>query len=407
VCSSHPTVIEAAVRQAAEDGSGALIEATSNQVDQFGGYSGLTPDGFRDAVWQIAGRHGLDRSRVTLGGDHLGPNRWTDQTPEEAMDLAQTLVERYVIAGYTKIHLDCSMGCAGDPTPLGDETVASRAARLIGAAEAAAAGLGDGARRLFYVIGTEVPVPGGAHHELDTLAPTSPDAAKATIAAHRAALGRAGLDEAWTRVGALVVQPGVEFSQTRVVDYDPSRTAALARVLDDEPGMVFEAHSTDYQTPDRLADLVRDGWAILKVGPGLTFAMREALTALSLIEAEVVPHARRARLMEAVDAEMLARPAQWAGYYGGRPAARRLARAFSYSDRVRYYWPAERVREAEERLYEGLAHYGLPLPLVSQFLPRQYDRIRAGELSPDPRELVVDKVRDVLRLYSRACAPLD
>jgi len=33
--------------------------------------------------------------------------------------------------------------------------------------------------------------------------------------------------------------------------------------------LVFEAHSTDYQTEEALAKLVADGYPILKVGPGL------------------------------------------------------------------------------------------------------------------------------------------
>src|ERR1700761_7688900 len=76
VCSAHPTVVEAAIAQAAADDSYVLIEATSNQVDQFGGYTGLTPAQFRDMVLGIADQSGFARDRVVLGGDHLGPNRW-------------------------------------------------------------------------------------------------------------------------------------------------------------------------------------------------------------------------------------------------------------------------------------------------------------------------------------------
>jgi len=76
VCSAHPLVIEAAIRQAVVDRTFALIEATSNQVDQFGGYTGMRPIDFRDLVLEIADRSGLPRDRVVLGGDHLGPNSW-------------------------------------------------------------------------------------------------------------------------------------------------------------------------------------------------------------------------------------------------------------------------------------------------------------------------------------------
>jgi D-tagatose-1,6-bisphosphate aldolase subunit GatZ/KbaZ len=54
VCSAHPLVLRAAMRQAAEDETVLLIEATSNQVDQFGGYTGMTPERFRDFVHALA-----------------------------------------------------------------------------------------------------------------------------------------------------------------------------------------------------------------------------------------------------------------------------------------------------------------------------------------------------------------
>src|SRR6201991_556551 len=109
VCSAHPTVVQAAIAQAAADGSYVLIEATSNQVDQYGGYTGLRPAEFRELVLGIADRNGFARERVVLGGDHLGPNRWQRESASAAMAKAEVLIAEYVVAGYTKIHLDCSM----------------------------------------------------------------------------------------------------------------------------------------------------------------------------------------------------------------------------------------------------------------------------------------------------------
>ena len=85
VCSAHPLVIEAALLQAEADGTPALIEATCNQVNQEGGYTGMTPADFRDMVFAIADRVGLARDRIILGGDHLGPNPWKDLEAEEAV----------------------------------------------------------------------------------------------------------------------------------------------------------------------------------------------------------------------------------------------------------------------------------------------------------------------------------
>lgn len=130
VCSAHPLVLEAALTLAKREGNVLLVEATSNQVDQFGGYTGMTPADFRERLYQLADRCGVEREMVILGGDHLGPNRWQGLSASEAMAHAETLIATYVAAGFKKIHLDCSMACSDDPLSLSDEVVAERAARL-------------------------------------------------------------------------------------------------------------------------------------------------------------------------------------------------------------------------------------------------------------------------------------
>ncbi|MEV4539235.1 D-tagatose-bisphosphate aldolase, class II, non-catalytic subunit [Asanoa sp. NPDC049518] len=403
ICSAHPLVLTAAMAQARDDGDLVLIEATSNQVDQTGGYTGMRPADFRDLVHRAADDAGLPRDRVVLGGDHLGPNRWRDLPAEEAMAHVDVLVAAYVEAGFTKIHLDCSYPCADDRTPLTDEVMAARAARMLEVAERTAAATGR-AGTLRYVIGTEVPVPGGAQESIEDLRPTTADSALRTLDQHRKAFAARGLGHVWPQVLALVVQPGVEFDHLRVVDYDRGRTQDLRAVLDDEPAMVFEAHSTDYQTVPRLAALVEDHWAVLKVGPGLTFALREALFALAAIEEELDGDSRE-RLPEVVERRMRAEPAQWARYYTGDADEQRLARRFSYSDRMRYYWPDPEIQEAERLLLANLTGRTIPLPLLSQYLPDQYQRVRAGLLAADPVDLVLDRIRDVLRGYRRAVTP--
>lgn len=402
VCSAEPTVLRAALIQARDDGTDALVEATSNQVDQYGGYTGMTPPDFRDLVWSITDEVGLPRERVILGGDHLGPNRWQDRAPEQAMAEADQLVRAYVEAGYTKIHLDCSFSCQGDPTPITDEIAAERAARLMKVAEQAAVTAGTAAD-IRYVIGTEVPVPGGHQEELDELVPTSADAARTTLAKHREAFEAVGLADVWPKVSALVVQPAVEFDHLKVVDYGHDQTADLRTVLDDEPTLVFEAHSTDYQTPRALRELVEDHWAILKVGPGLTFALREGLFSLSRIEDTLVPAEKSSRLRAVIDERMVADPGRWQKYYTGSEDEQRLARTYSYSDRMRYYLPDEHIAAARRTLMANLSAIEMPLPVLSQFLPLQYARVRAGELEATPDALLLDVVRDALRPYAAAC----
>lgn len=398
VCSAHPWVLEAAVEQALADHSHLLIEATCNQVNHQGGYTGMKPRDFRELVYDIARRRGLETTRIILGGDHLGPNPWQKLPVGEAMREAETMVRAYVRAGFQKIHLDASMSCAGDPSPLSDEVIAQRAARLCAAAEEEA-----GEEKPVYVIGTEVPVPGGATETLHHLKVTSRAAAAETLAVHRRVFSEAGLASVWPRIIALVVQPGVEFDHTHVVDYDPARARHLTELLEEEKGLVYEAHSTDYQRPEAYRALVRDGFAILKVGPALTFAMREALANLALIEDEMVAEASRSHLMQVIEEVMLTDRGYWEHHYTGDELTVHLLRRYSYSDRVRYYWNNPTVKHAVDRLLENLRRVEIPNTLLSAFLPEEYSAVRSGTLKPSPVSLILHHIRLVLLAYANAC----
>jgi D-tagatose-1,6-bisphosphate aldolase subunit GatZ/KbaZ len=402
VCSSHPIVIEAALREAVQSGQYVLVEATSNQVNQFGGYSGMKPADFQAYVAQIASRASLPVDRILLGGDHLGPNCWQKEPAALAMERSEQLIAGYVAAGFRKIHLDCSMSCADDPKTLTDAVIASRAARLCQVAEKAWRAVGGEAP--VYVIGTEVPVPGGAAEDLETLAVTTPSAVTVTLDAHQSAFLEFGLDAAWERVVALVVQPGVEFDHHKVIDYIPGKARELSKRIESERGLVYEAHSTDYQTLDALEALVNDHFAILKVGPGVTFALREVLWALVEIERELGAQPRQS-LKDVVTASMLRDPRYWKAYYTNS-TTQALDLQYSLSDRIRYYWNYPEVLEASDALLANLGSRHIPLTLLSQYLPAEYVAIREGSLDNNPRELLLHGVSRTLRGYARACNPI-
>jgi D-tagatose-1,6-bisphosphate aldolase subunit GatZ/KbaZ len=403
VCSAHPAVIRATLREGARTGATVLIEATCNQVNHEGGYTGMKSADFRRFVEAIAAEVGFDTAKLILGGDHLGPNPWRSRPAEEALAKAEIMVAAYVAAGFSKIHLDASMGCAGEPEGLDDETTAHRAARLAKVAEAAARDAG--LPMPLYIIGTEVPTPGGALHELDDVPPTAAAAARDTIATHRRVFAEQGLSDAFGRVIGLVVQPGVEFGHESVVVYRPERARELVAVLKDEPQFVFEAHSTDYQPEAALAALVRDGFPILKVGPGLTFALRQTLYGLDLIAAELDASYGGRALAGAMEALMLAEPGNWQRYYPGTPDEQHVLRHYSYSDRIRYYWPHEPAEQAVARLMRTLAGRTIPLPLIAQFLPEELEAVTSGACAATAPALVERGIERVIALYARACEP--
>jgi D-tagatose-1,6-bisphosphate aldolase subunit GatZ/KbaZ len=250
-----------------------------------------------------------------------------------------------------------------------------------------------------YVIGTEVPTPGGATHSLDHISPTSASAALKTIDTHRRVFTEEGLADAFERAIALVVQPGVEFGHESVVQYNPAAARQLAHVLDTEPQFVFEAHSTDYQAPGNLSQLVSDGFAILKVGPALTFALREALYGLDCIAAELDADYGQRPLKAAMETLMVSEPGFWQGHYPGPSAEQAVLRHYSLSDRIRYYWPHPYVQVAVQRLTDTLRDRVIPQTLLSQFLP--LDLAHEGSATAD--SLIEAAITRVLDDYAAAC----
>jgi D-tagatose-1,6-bisphosphate aldolase subunit GatZ/KbaZ len=401
VCSAHPLVIKAALEHARAIDSPALIEATSNQVNQDGGYTGLRPAQFRDLVWGIADGIGLPRERVVLGGDHLGPNAWQSQPASAALERAEVMISEYVSAGFRKIHLDCSMPCGDDRRPLSNAIIAERTASLCDRAEES--WRHSGGDPPVYVIGSEVPTPGGAQDALHELEVTQPEGALATLAAHRSAFSRHGREAAWERVIGLVVQPGVEFDDDHVINYVPAKARELSACVTTQPHLVFEAHSTDYQTPEALAALVRDHFAILKVGPALTFALREAVWALDQIEREWLGPEKSSHVRHSLLAAMRKDPRHWAKYYHAAGRALELQLEYSLSDRIRYYWPVSEVMSAMARLSASFESAAPPLPLLKQYLPTVYAAVRRGELRLSAQSLATHHIREVLAEYSAAC----
>ena len=369
VCSAHPRVIDAAIQQSIEDGTVLHVESTSSQVNQFGGYTGQTPPQFAHSVRSAAERAGYPAANVLLGGDHLGPFPWRQEPSSSALEKASGLVRDCVLAGYVKIHLDASMPCVDDTTTeFSEEIVAERAAMLCQDAENAYRELPADSPKLVYVVGTEVPAPGGESIKAQAPVVTAAEHVHQTLETFRQAFAKRDLSSAWERVIALVVQPGVDFEADAIFDYDRAKAASLSSTLSAHPAIVFEAHSTDYQSPESLRQMVEDRFAILKVGPWLTFALREALFALGAIERELLDgQAGRqlSQVREALEEAMLRNPAYWKSYYHGDKREVRRNLSYGYSDRCRYYWPDPSVQKEVARLFDNLASLPIPLTVIS------------------------------------------
>ncbi|MDY3982118.1 class II D-tagatose-bisphosphate aldolase non-catalytic subunit [Paraeggerthella sp. LCP19S3_G8] len=406
-CSANEDVIRAALLKARKTGTPVLIESTSNQVNQMGGYTHMTPADFSSFVRRIAQEVGLASSKVILGGDHLGPLPWVDKTEAEAMKNAEDLVKACVEAGYSKIHLDTSMRVASDNPnePFLTKVCAVRGAKLCLACEVAF----EEYRKFhpeacapIYVIGSEVPVPGGDLNS-GLVDVTAPEDALTTIDVYREAFEELGIGDVFCRVVGLVVEMGIEFHEFDLEEYDRRRTVSLVKAMRNVP-LCIEGHSSDYQTVENLERMCEDGVAVLKVGPALTFSLREALFSLEQIEREV--YADKPELFsnyrQTLEQVMLENPVSWEPYYRGSGAQQRIARAYSFYDRSRYYLSDERVASARAKLLGNLSGNSIPLCLLSQHLPTQYFRVRSGEIRNEAIDIVLDRIGDRIDCYLRA-----
>lgn len=412
-CTANSYVIEAVMERALKENEYVLIEATANQVNQFGGYTGMKPADFRDFVYGIAKDVKFPVDKIILGGDHLGPLTWKDEHEESAMQKSVELIKDYVLAGFTKIHIDTSMHLGDDDKGkrLDTVTIASRGAILCKAAEEAYCELKKDcpdAIAPVYVVGSEVPIPGGSQEEDEGIQVTKVKDFEATVETFRNEFINLGLNNAWGNVIAVVVQPGVEFGDETIHEYNREAARELCDDLKKYPNVVFEGHSTDYQTPKALKEMVEDGIAILKVGPALTFALREGLFALNYIENELFkynPDVQLSNFISILDDVMAKHPENWKKHYHGSGSKIRLSRKYSLSDRCRYYLPNKEVSDSIKLLIRNLKSVQIPLTLISEFMPIQYIKVRNGVLQNDPEALLKDRVINCIDDYMYAVKP--
>lgn len=411
ICSANNFVISAALEYARKRNRSVCIESTGRQVNQYGGYSGLQPNEFAQYVRRISVEMKLGEDQVILGGDHLGPGFWRFENSDVAMSKARELIRHCVRAGYRKLHLDPSMPCKDDMykghPDLSLKTIAERTVSLCETAEEAVDMRSGNKTQLVYVVGAEVPTPGGVHKDKGEIPVSSTRDVEETISIMHSVFIEKGLESAWNRCIALVVENGAAFGPEAVYDYDSKKTEDIKSLIESEKNIVFEAHSTDFQTQQSLTNMVRDHFAILKAGPCLTFATREALYALSYIEREWLEGKQGvtlSRLPELMQELMSTDRKHWQDLYSGNEKYLRYITAFGFSDRIRYYWSDHRCADAIARLFQNLTRYGIPLPLLSQYMPTQHEAVREGRIQCTPDRLVYGKIEEILDRYAKACS---
>jgi D-tagatose-1,6-bisphosphate aldolase subunit GatZ/KbaZ len=256
-----------------------------------------------------------------------------------------------------------------------------------------------------YLIGADVPPRGAGPAHQGTGAITDAQEFEQILTACSRAFAEAGLEDAWKRVVGAAVQSGLGYGDHEVFEYDRNRAADLFTAAKQHTDLILEATASDYQRPEHLRQLVEDGVSVLKVGPALTFAMRECLFALECMEKEIFGWTYKARLSQLgtfLDKAMRDNPVHWQSDFNGSPQDLYLALKYSRLDHTRHYWRVPMVADAVDFLIKNLKQVKIPLTLISQYLPRQYAEIREGRLKADPEEMIQASIRMVLKDYSAA-----
>ena len=405
VCSAHPDVVVASLQYAHKTKALLSIETTAHQVNHEGGYTNIIPQDYVTWVKSEAKKIGIKDDEYILGGDHLGPTSWKKLPSAEAMEHSKKVVEDYVKAGYYKIHLDTSILCADDPQGISEEILIERTITLAKIAEDTAKKHFGTSDHLFYIVGTEVPLPGGAQETEETLQCTTYAQAKKTLETIKKSFLTNNLESAWERVYGLVVQPGVEFGDDFVFVYKRGMAKELAPLLNEFPNLVYEAHSTDYQTQDALNALVKDHFSILKVGPWLTGAWKEALFLLDRIEQETLQFTKKSNIRKVLETTMKEDDRYWKVYYTGTSQEIDYKLDFSLSDRSRYYWEGEAMKNSIKNLHNNFNSLkgGIPYAMLSQYLPWALEYQETHNTILSAQEILYLAVERVLVRYDKAC----
>lgn len=387
ICSSNIYVIEAALEVAKEKDDYILIEVTPHQVNQYGGYSGMTPEDFKNLVRRLVKEKDIGEERVILGGDHIGPLPWQKESSSMAMKKAKELVKAFIESGYQKIHIDCSMPLGDDPYVLGHEVIAKRSRELIEVAEETAKNFN---LKPVYIIGTDVPKAGGGEEE----GITTVEEFKKSITAFKRFFK--DMPWIWDRIVGFVIMLGIGFNYDSVFPYERERTREIIKEVLRE-GLFVEAHSTDYQTKESLKNMVEDGIRILKVGPALTSAFRRAVFLLSVIEDEFIEKNKRSDIKNVLLDLMLKDDKHWKNYYKESDNIK-FDIWYNLLDRVRYYWEYKPVKEALDILIKNFSS-GIDMRFIYQYFYDSYFLIRDGKLRNDPVDLVKYEIKRVLDDY--------
>ncbi len=332
-CVSNYDVIKSILFFVKKNNLTVIIESTSSQVNQFGGYTNKTPKQFKTMIYDLCKKIKFPLSQVILGGDHLGHFPWRKRKKKLANRNAANLVKACLDAGYKKIHIDTSHKLLDDFT-FEKRKALNRSQELAKLLKK---------KKIFPIFGTEVPFPGSKVQKKIKL--TSVNDLGNEIDFYIQSLKEVGLNETF----ACVVEPGMYFENYKIVKPKIKLLKKLKN-YSNKKNFFYEAHSCDYQDIKTLRSLVKNNFKFLKVGPELTYFYSKALFKMEEIEKKLFK--KKSNFKVKLLKEMKKNKKHWVDYYSKNPTENELI--CNKLDRMRYYLYAKSIQSAKKILKKNI-----------------------------------------------------
>ena len=302
----------------------ALIESTSNQVNQFGGYSKNHPKDFIKKINGFIKSLKINKKSVYFGGDHLGPLPWKNNKSSVALKNSIKLIDLYLKANYQKIHIDTSIQCKDDKL-IADKIIFARTEYIL-------KNLTNKKKlnKIFFVFGTEVPFAGGNDKKKFKITQNNK-----IITDYQNFSKLLNSEKLSLKDFALVIEPGMKFKNNSITKPN-FKSFEINRKFSKKNKFYFEAHSTDYQDLETLKKLVKNNFKILKVGPELTYNLIKSL--LFMQEIEKIFFKKNSDFKKIIIKNMLFNNFYWKDFFNmGRKKKLEKDLLNSFYDRARYY----------------------------------------------------------------------
>ena len=307
-----------------------LIESTSNQVNQHGGYTNKTPKMFVKEISSLRKKIKFDSKRLFLGGDHLGPLPWGKKNKNIAIKNSISLINDYLSENFCKIHVDTSIKCKNDKF-INSEIVFNRTSEILNNDS-----IKKKIKNRLLVVGTEVPLAGGGDNK--NLIRTSTKQIETEVFNFKKIFQKINLRNIFF---GLVIEPGMKYKHSKITK--PNFTQfGNKKNISKKNNFFYEAHSTDYQSKKILRQLVKNNFRFLKVGPELTYNYARSLFFMENIEKKKIK-LKNSNIKKTIFFSMLKNKKYWNGYYIKKKPELFLN---SKLDRMRYYFDTKEVKNS-------------------------------------------------------------